>query len=189
MGFGQPSFGNESRVLTKKNTKKENSPATDSRTQTSFQTFHTAFPVILYSLQKKKITKISTSLYSDPTPSQTNQHRSSNSKSPIKTHFFAHVAVTFSQQIWPFFFLEHHTRTHSYRLSAIFSLRINFTTLSSLSLLKRSIERRIRVLSAIDSLQLRLRYFISLWVLLFNFYSFLFFWLMRFACWFWWKVC
>ena len=70
---------------------------------------------------------------------------------------FAHVAVTSSQPIWPFFFFfffswAPHTHTHSYRLSAIFSLRINFTALASLSLLKRSIKRRIRVLSAIDSL-------------------------------------
>ena len=191
----------ESRVLAKKTSEK--SPATDSRTQTSFQNFHTVFLVILDSRKQIKIIKISTSLHSDVTLSRTNQHRSSNSKSPIKTHF----SLTL---LWPpvsqfdlsflsffFFFLEHHTHTHSYRLSAIFSLRINFTALSSLSLLKRSIKRRIRVLSAIDSLPtpttillFSVSPFIQLLQLLFSTNIVcLFVWLMRFACWFWWKVC
>lgn len=151
----------ESRVLAKKNTKKENSPATDSRTQTSFQTFHTVFPVIFYSLQNKKSPK------SPPHFTVTQHpHRPINTVLRIpnlqsKPTFRSRCCDLQSANLTFFFFLST-THAHSYRLSAIFSLRINFTTLSFLSLLKRSIERRIRVLSAIDSLQFRLRCFFSL---------------------------
>ena len=95
----------------------EKSPATDSRTQTSFQTFHTVFPVILDSPKKLKKNHQNLHLTSQWRNSLTDQSTpflefQISNQNPL----FAHVAVTFSQPIWPFFFFFFSWAPHTHTL-------------------------------------------------------------------------
>jgi len=113
----------------------EKSPATDSRTQTSFQTFHTVFPVILDSPKKLKknhpnlhLTSQWRNTFTDQsTPFLEFQLSNQNPLFRSRCRDLESANLTFF-----FFSWAPHTHTHIDSL-LYFPWRINFTALSSLS--------------------------------------------------------